>query len=166
MTPPRGWNRGLVWLGAVLAVILVTGSARADVVFRKKAPAATDSAGAEASPTGGEAAATEGGESAPKVETVPQAEDKDFPEAEQLRQKKAADAALARQMKAAQDSKKNEGPPLYTKWEFWAITGGAVVAGVLAIWAGSAVWHQMRGGDVRGCDRMTSTPVGCYGAGR
>jgi hypothetical protein len=159
-------------MGAVLVVVLgVGGTAHAEVVFRKKPPAATttDTGATEGSPSGDEAAAAGQAtdEAAPKGPLVPQAEDKDFPEAEAIKQQKAADAALARKMRAAEAAKqKDEGTPIYQKWQFWAITGGVVVGSILAIWAGSAIWHQMQGGDIRGCMLDSTTPAGCYGEGR
>lgn len=166
MTAPPVGKRGFVSLSAVLAVVLVAGVANAEVVFRKKAPPAENT---EASPSGGEL----GTESAPKGEgesgaaapTLPQAEDKDFPEAQAERDKARADAALARQMKNAELAKKREeGEPFYQKWQFWAIAGGAVVGAVLLIWGGSALVHQMNGGDVRTCPMNAG--AGCYGEGR
>jgi hypothetical protein len=175
MTAPRVWKRGIVSLSAVLVVVMVAGTAQADVVFRKKPPAPTDNSGLEGSPSGGDSSATEGqpageatgeGAGAAKGTYIPQAEDKDFPEAQAIKEKKAADAALARQARAAQLSKeRDQGEPIYKKWQFWAIAGGIVLGGALAIFAGSAVWHQMQGGDVRGCVPM-SYPGGCFGEGR
>jgi hypothetical protein len=171
MTAPPVWKRGFVSLGAVLVVVMVAGVAQAEVVFRKKAPA-TDSSSSEASPTGGEVEGTEAapaGEGAPaadKGSTAPQSEDKDFPEAQAQREKARADAALARQARNAQLAKEREqGTPIYQKWQFWAITGGVLVGAVLAIWGGSAVLHQLGGGDVRACN-MNNLPAGCFGEGR
>jgi uncharacterized membrane protein len=163
MTAPPVGKRGFVSLSAVLVVVLVAGVANAEVVFRKKAPPAENT---EASPSGGEL----GTEAAPKGEaepatSIPQAEDKDFPEAQAQRDKARADAALARQMKNAELAKKREeGTPFYQKWQFWAITGGAVVGAVLLIWGGSALVHSMNGGDVRACPMEAG--AGCYGEGR
>jgi hypothetical protein len=173
MTAPRVWKRGIVSMGAVLVVVMVAGAAQADVVFRKKPPATTEDTGLEGSPSGGESSATEGqpaGEAdkaaADKAAYAAQASDADFPEAQAIKEKKAADAALARKARAAQLAKDQEkGEPIYNKWQFWAITGGIVVGAVLAIWAGSAVLHQMNGGDVRGCV-PTMYPGGCWGEGR
>jgi hypothetical protein len=168
MTAPPVRKRGLVSLSAVLVVVLVGSAAHAEVVFRKKAPApqSGDDSG-EASPSGGEPG-TEGapaGEAADKTPGALQAEDKDTPEAQAQRDKARADAALARQMKNAELSKHHdEGVPFYTKWQFWAIAGGVLVGGALAIWGGSAVWHQMQGGDVRACPVDATT--GCFGEGR
>lgn len=165
MTSPRVWKRGLVSLGAVLVVVWLAGDAHAEVQFRKKAPAATDSSGLEGSASGG---AAEGEEPKP-VEPLPsaqQADDKDFPEAQQQREKARADAALARQQRNAElAKKKDEKTPLYKKWEFWAIVGGAVVGAVALGFGGAAIYHQMNGGDIRGCDAMAA-PAGCYGEGR
>jgi hypothetical protein len=171
MTAPRVWKRGFVSVGALLVVVMGAGVgvAQAELVFRKKAPEATDTSGLEGSPSGGEAAAASGEDGKPAAEgadTGPHAtqfEDKDFPEAQAQRDKARADAALARQARNAQlAKKKDDGTPVYEKWQFWAITGGVVVGAVLAIWAGSAVFHQMNGGDIKGC----MSPAGCYGEGR
>jgi hypothetical protein len=167
MTAARVWKRGFVSLGAVV-VVLVAGVAHADVSFRKKAPPASDSSSDQAAPSGGEPGADEATPAgdAPTGPSAAQAEDKDSPEAQAQRDQQRADAALARQARNAQLEKERErGTPFYQKWQFWAITGGVVVGAVLAIWGGSAVWHQMQGGDVRGCSTMND-PAGCFGAGR
>jgi len=152
-------------MGVLLVAVMVASGARAEVVFRKKAPA-TDDAPAEASPSGGEI----GTEAAPAGEgstsKAPQAEDKDTPEAQAQREKARADAALARQARNAQLSKEHDSTmPFYQKWQFWAITGGVVVGAVLAIWGGSAVLHQLGGGDARACS-VGNEPAGCFGEGR
>ncbi|HVZ72135.1 MAG TPA: hypothetical protein VHJ20_07155 [Polyangia bacterium] len=163
MTSPRVWKRGTVSVGALVvsAAVMVSGVAHADVVFRKKPPAATDdsAAGTEASPTGGEPAAD-------KTNYVPQATDeKDYPELQAEKDKQAADAALARDARKAQLQRdKEKGDPIYKKWEFWAVTGAVVVGAVLAIWGGSAVLHQINGGDVQPCPMGAND--GCFGQGR
>jgi hypothetical protein len=178
MTAPPVWKRGFVSLGVVLVVVMVAGGARADLVlhddavfpneavFRKKAPPADS---AEAAPSGGEVgteAAPAGEPGAESGSHGPQAEDKDFPEAQAQRDKARADAALQRQMKNAELAKqKEQGEPFYNKWQFWAITGGVVVGAVLAIWGGSAIIHQINGGDVRACD-MSRFGMNCFGEGR
>jgi hypothetical protein len=174
MTAPPVWKRGLVPLSALLVVVMVAASARAEVVFRKKAPKTPPAESTEASPTGGEVEGST--EAAPAAEkpaeategssaTAAQAEDKDFPEAQAQREKARADAALARQMKNAELAKqRDEGTPFYQKWEFWAITGGVIAGSILAIWGGSALYHNLNGGDVRACP-MTATN-GCFGQGR
>jgi hypothetical protein len=159
----------LVSLIAVLVVGLGLGDAHAEVKFRKKPPAATTDTGLEGSPSGGEPAEGEAGEAKPAESSGPaasQVEDKDFPEAQAQKEKARADAALARQARNAQlAQKKEQGEPFYTKWQFWAIAGGAVVGAVALIWGGSAVYHQINGGDIRACDPSMS-PAGCYGEGR
>ncbi len=152
MTAPRVWKRGFVSLAAVAVVVLGMGVAHADLAFRKKPATSTDSA----SPSGGDtsAPATEGDSegSADKGPAAIQAEDKDTPEAQAARDKARADAALARQARNEQLKREQErGTPFYQKWQFWAITGGIIVGAVLAIWGGSAVYHQANGGDVRAC---------------
>jgi len=68
MTAPPVWKRGFVSMGAVLVVVvMVAGVAHAEVVFRKKAPAATDTTSGEAAPSGGEI----GTEAAPSGEAAP-----------------------------------------------------------------------------------------------
>jgi hypothetical protein len=171
MTAPPVWKRGFVSLGAVVVVVMVAGVAHAEVAFRKKAPPADS---AEAAPSGGEIGA-DGTEAAPAGAAAPatdsgshasQADDKDFPEAQSQRDKARADAALQRQMKNAELSKqKDQGTPFYQKWQFWAITGGVVVGAVLAVWGGSALLHQINGGDVRACD-MSKFGTNCFGEGR
>jgi hypothetical protein len=167
MTAPPVWKRGFVSLSAVLVVVVMAaGVARAEVVFRKKAPPA-DSSATESSPSGGEigteAPAGEG--AAPSGPPSLQAEDKDTPEAQAQRDQARADAALQRQMKNAELQKQREqGTPFYQKWQFWAITGGVVVGAVLAIWGGTALAHQINGGDVRACPVDSS--AGCFGEGR
>ena len=167
MTAPPVWKRGLASLCAALVVVMVVGSAHAEVVFRKKAPPAD---GAEASPSGGDsteaAPAAEGGEAAASGPSATQADDKDFPEAQAQRDKARADAALQRQMKNAELQKEKErGTPFYQKWEFWAIAGGVVVGSVLLFIGGSALLHQANGGDVRACN-TTMFGMNCFGEGR
>jgi hypothetical protein len=171
MTAPPVWKRRFASLSAVLVVVMVAEVAHADVMFRKKKPPAAEST--EASPSGGEAApATEAGTEAPPAgeaaaSSAPsaQADDKDFPEAQAQRDKARADAALERQMKNAELAKQREqGTPFYQKWEFWAIAGGVIAGSILAIWGGSALAHQINGGDARACP-MTATS-GCFGQGR
>lgn len=166
MTSPRVCKRGYVTTGALVMVASLLaatgGSARADLVFRKKPPAATQETGLEGSPSGGEPGAEA---AAVPAATAPQADDKDYPELQADKEKKEADAALARQARKAQlDREKEKGTPIYQKWEFWAITGAVVVGAVLTIWGGSAILHQMNGGDIQGCP-MTATDH-CFGQGR
>jgi hypothetical protein len=159
--PGRRLPRALLVVGASLAVVVASlvpaGVAHADVAFRKKkAPAESE----EASPSGGEignAPATDSeAPTTPKTDYVPQAEDKDRPRDPSLLQANAADAALKKK------AKKEEGPPIYTKWQFWAITGGVAVGLVAAFFGGRALLHSMNGGDVRPCNPMFS---GCFGEG-
>ena len=171
MTSPRVGKRGFWATSALLVVVAVAatsgtgGTARADLVFRKKPPAApADESGLEGSPSGGEPAA-EGAAAADKAAYVPQSDDKDYPELQAEKEKKAADAALARQARKTHlESEKDRGTPLYQKWEFWAITGAVVVGAVLAVWGGSAVLHEMNGGNIQQCP--TAANDGCFGQGR
>ena len=167
MTAPPVWKRGFASLSAVLVVVMVVGSAHAEVVFRKKAPPAE---GAEASPSGGdtstEAAPAGEGDAAGSGPSATQAADKDFPEAQAQRDQARADAALQRQMKNAELQKERErGTPFYQKWEFWAIAGGVVVGSVLLFIGGSALLHQAGGGDVRACN-TAMFGMNCFGEGR
>ena len=171
MTAPRVWKRGFVSLGAVVLVVMGAGVARADVAFRKKPPAATDSSSLEGAPSGSDTGDTPATETAPAegaAEKGPysaQAEDKDSPEAQALRDKQRADAALARQARNEQLARdKDKGTPIYQKWQFWAISGGVLVGGLLAFFAGKALFHDANGGDVRACP-MGATG-GCFGEGR
>ena len=85
---------------------------------------------------------------------IDQVQDPDKPKEPSLLAKKPADAAV---------QKKAAGEPIYTKWEFWAIAGGAVVVTVLAVIAGQHLVHQLNGGDVRPCN---ANFIGCYGEGQ
>jgi uncharacterized membrane protein len=170
MTAPPVWKRGFASLSAVLVVVMVVGSAHAEVVFRKKAPPADN---AEAAPSGGEvegsteaAPAKTGAEGEAPGPSATQADDKDFPEAQAQRDKARADAALQRQMKNAELAKERErGTPWYKESSTWWIAGGVVVGAVLLFIGGSAILHQMNGGDVRGCN-MTMFGMNCFGEGR
>jgi uncharacterized membrane protein len=165
MTAPPVWKRGFASLSAVLVVVMVAGSAHADVVFRKKAPPAET---AEPEPSGGDTSteAAPAGEAASSGPSATQADDKDFPEAQAQRDQARADAALQRQMKNAELQKEKErGTPFYQKWEFWAIAGGVVVGSVLLFIGGSALLHQANGGDVRACN-TAMFGMNCFGEGR
>jgi hypothetical protein len=169
MTEPRVRTRGPVVGVAmaaalvVLATVVPAGSAHADAAFRKKKAPATDSAGSEAAPSGGEvgnAPEGAGGEAAApaKTEYVPQAEDRDRPHDPSLLAPKPADAALAKK------AKKDEGPPIYQKWQFWAITGAIVVGVIGAVWGGTKLAHEINGGDIRACGPQFGP--NCFGQGR
>jgi hypothetical protein len=87
---------------------------------------------------------------------IDQVQDTDKPREPSLLENKPADAAV--QKKAAAPSQ-----PIYEKWQFWAITGGIVVGGILAILAGQKIAHQVNGGDVRPCNPGF---LGCFGEGQ
>jgi hypothetical protein len=89
---------------------------------------------------------------------IDQVSDKDTPKEPSLLAT-PTDASVAKQPKPAAPS----GPPLYQRWEFWAIAGGAVVATILAVIAGQRIAHQINGGDVRDCSPGF---VNCYGEGQ
>jgi len=163
----------LVAIGVVAAATLLpAGAAHADVAFRKKKPAA-DSTSNEVAPSGGEAPAAtaaaqdseappsddEAPPAAPKAdEFVPQAEDKDRPHDPSLLSQNQAD------LQAKAKAKKDAGPPIYQRWQFWAITGGVVIGLVAAIWGGSVLIHQANGGDIRPCGMAFADA--CFGQGR
>src|SRR5262245_32412987 len=122
MPPGRTPTRGLALVIAALvgvAVMVPATATHAELSFRKKKPAA------EPAPKGGEvegevspASATEGEEGAAKpaptkTDYVPQADDPDRPRDPTLIQKPA-------EAQATKQAKRPEGPPLYTKWQFWA----------------------------------------------
>jgi hypothetical protein len=54
--------------------------------------------------------------------------------------------------------------PFYTKWQFWALAGGVVVALVVVVLGGRALAHQLNGGDVRPCNMDFMDR--CFGEGR
>jgi hypothetical protein len=97
----------------------------------------------------------------PKQTYSLQASDPDAPKDPAVlaaQKKAAAEAELAKKSKP-----KDEGPPIYQKWQFWAIVGGVVVGLVGAAYATSKLVHSINGGDVAPC------PMGylrCYGEGR
>jgi hypothetical protein len=169
---PRGRSRGLPLLVGALAALVViatmpAGVARADVAFRKKKAAPTDTSGAEAAaPTGGEVegAPTEGGDAPaappPKTEYVPQAEDKDRPRDREL-EKAQAEAVL--QAKQQAEAEKNKPPAWYTKWQAWALIGGGIVVLGAVIYGGIKLNHDINGGDVRACNPDFTGR--CFGAG-
>ena len=70
--------------------------------------------------------------------------------------KAAAEAELAKKKPV------DEGPPVYQKWQFWAIVGGVVVGVVAAVFATSKIVHSINGGDVAPCPPNFA----CYGEGR
>jgi hypothetical protein len=73
--------------------------------------------------------------------------------------KKAAEEAATHK----EDKPVDEGPPIYKKWQFWALAGAGVVGVVGAIIGTVFVIHSMNGGDVAGCPMSYS---GCFGQGR
>ena len=97
-----------------------------------------------------------GDEPSSKPTTADQADDGDKPKDPSLLDKKPADAAVAQKQAPV-------GPPFYEKWQFYVLTGVVLVAVVGLVWGGSALLHQMNGGDVRPCNPMF---LGCGGEGR
>jgi hypothetical protein len=89
-----------------------------------------------------------------------QAVDPDRPQtpAEVAAKKAAAEAALHKE-----DKPVDTGPPLYTNWKFWAVSGAVVVGVVGAIVGSVYVIHSMNGGDVAGCPMSYAR---CFGQGR
>jgi hypothetical protein len=99
---------------------------------------------------------TEGqeGEAAPKTEPYSlQAEDPDRPKDKQ--DPALVDATTGKKAKP-------KPPPIYTKWQFWAVAGGVLVGAIVLTWASFKIVDQIRGGD------PTSCPPGyiCAGEGR
>jgi hypothetical protein len=84
-----------------------------------------------------------------------QAEDTDRPKDKSLLAKQPADAAVAQKGAADQEA-------FYQKWQFWAVTGGVVVGGLLLFFGGRALYHSLNGGDVRPCNPQF---IGCFGQG-
>jgi hypothetical protein len=104
----------------------------------------------------GEEPSSSGSGSKPSID---QLSDKDTPKEPSLLTK-PSDAAVTKQPNAPAPS---SGPPLYQRWEFWAIAGGAVVATILAVIAGQHIAHQINGGDIRECNPGF---INCYGEGQ
>ncbi len=96
----------------------------------------------------------------PKEKYQLQAADPDAPKdpaVEAAKKQAAAEAELAKKKPV------DEGPPIYQKWQFWAIVGGVLVFAAGAAYATSKILHSVNGGDVAPC------PMGylaCYGEGR
>jgi hypothetical protein len=90
--------------------------------------------------------------------TATQSDDSDHPK-DSILDKKPADAAVA-----SQKAEANAGPPFWQKWQFWAVAGGVVAAGVLALVAIPKIVHQVNGGDVRPCNPTFQTR--CFGEGQ
>jgi hypothetical protein len=96
----------------------------------------------------------------PKTPYSLQASDPDRPRdpaVEAAKKKAALDAAATKKESA------DEGPPVYQKWQFWAL-GGAVVVGLVGIIIGGIyLSHSLHGGDVASCPKDFA---GCFGQGR
>ncbi len=98
----------------------------------------------------------------PKEKYQLQAADPDAPKdpaVEAAKKQAALDAELAKKNKPV-----DEGPPIYQKWQFWAIVGGVAALTVGAIFATRAIVHGVNGGDVAPCP--IGYKVGCFGEGR
>jgi len=89
-----------------------------------------------------------------------QASDPDAPKdpAVVAAKKKAAEEAALKKT----EEEKAQGPSVYQKWQFWALTGAVVVAVVGAIIGGAFIIKSMNGGDVQQC----IPNVVCTGEGR
>ena len=90
-----------------------------------------------------------------------QASDPDAPKdpaVEAAKKKAAMEAELAKKKPV------DEGPPIYQKWQFWAIVGGVAALTVGAIFATSAIIHGINGGDIAPCPLAYNGH--CYGEGR
>jgi hypothetical protein len=90
--------------------------------------------------------------------TADQVEDSDKPKDPSLLDKKPADAAVAQQQQAP------VGPPIYEKWQFWAVVGGVLVGAVALFFGGRALYHTINGGDVRPCN--VDFKDRCFGEGQ
>jgi hypothetical protein len=114
---------------------------------------------AEPGEKGGEFSGAEGEKAKPQYTL--QAADPDNPtdpEAVAAKKKAALEAEIAKKKKPV-----DEGPPVYQKWQFWAIVGGVLVALAGAVYATTKIVHSVRGGDVAPCPMGYA---GCYGEGR
>jgi hypothetical protein len=114
---------------------------------------------AEPGETSGEFGAADGEKPKSNQPYSLQASDPDAPKDPAViaaQKKAAADAELAKKKPV------DEGPPLYTKWQFWAITGGIVVGLAAAIFATTKIVHSVNGGDVQPCP----VDFACFGEGR
>jgi hypothetical protein len=85
-------------------------------------------------------------------DSTQQAEDTEKAKDKSLLTHKPADDAVA--------SKQND-EAFYTKWQFWAITGGIVAGAALAVFGGYFLYHSLNGGDVRPCNPSSL----CFGQG-
>jgi hypothetical protein len=117
-------------------------------------------AAAEPGEGSGEFGATDGEKPKSNQPYSLQAADPDAPKDPAVvaaQKKAAADAELAKKTKAV-----DTGPPIYQKWQFWAIVGGVLVGVAGAIFATTKIVHSVNGGDVAPC------PVDytCFGEGR
>jgi len=134
---------GVVIIGGVAALMLLSSPARV-----------------LAADPGGEFGGASDSEK-PKEKYQLQAADPDNPKdpaVEAAKKKAALEAELAKKNKPV-----DEGPPVYQKWQFWAIIGGVAALTVGAIFATRAILHGVNGGDVAPCP---AGYINCYGEGR
>jgi hypothetical protein len=97
----------------------------------------------------------------PKQPYSLQASDPDAPQDPAVvaaKKRAAAEAELAKKKPV------DTGPPVYQKWQFWAIAGGVLVGVLGAIYATSKIVHSANGGDVAPCPM--DYRLGCQGEGR
>ena len=137
---------GVVIIGGVAALMLLSSPARV--------------LAADPGESGGECGGASDSEK-PKEKYQLQASDPDNPKdpaVEAAKKKAALEAELAKKNKPV-----DEGPPVYQKWQFWAIVGGVAALTVGAIFATRAILHSVNGGDVAPCPIGY---VGCFGEGR
>jgi len=137
---------GVVIIGGVAALMLLSSPALVRA--------------AEPGESGGEFGGASDSEK-PKEKYQLQASDPDNPKdpaVEAAKKKAALEAELAKKNKPV-----DEGPPIYQKWQFWAIVGGVAALTVGAIFATRAILHSANGGDVAPCPFGY---VNCYGEGR
>ena len=139
---------GVVIIGGVAALMLLSSSARLYA--------------AEPGESSGEFGGASDSEKPKDQKYQLQAADPDNPKdpaVEAAKKQAALEAELAKKNKPV-----DEGPPVYQKWQFWAIVGGVAALAVGGIFATRAILHSVNGGDVAPC------PLGymmrCYGEGR
>jgi hypothetical protein len=76
----------------------------------------------------------------------------------------AAQKRAAAEAELAKKKPVDTGPPIYQKWQFWAIVGGVLIGAAGAIYATSKIVHSVNGGDVAPCP--VDYRLGCAGEGR
>jgi hypothetical protein len=152
MTPPTSrppcataWKAGVAIVVGICMLLLSF-----NLAFFNQASAAEDEGNGEITGTDSEK---------PKQPYKLQAADPDQPrDPAVVAAKKAADAEAA-----AKKDKVDEGPPIYQKWQFWALAAVVVVGLAGIIVGGVFLDKSANGGDVAMCPKDF---VGCFGQGR